>query len=403
MYPEIENLLREKNIMRIFFNRIAGHDRYYLGTWEYILHINYETNDKKVIVKEEVPVLNLKNGNYELFMKSMERYARTFFESDKLWANPISTGTTLEDKLVYSLVGVLLNITGEDYENPAKLFDRYTNFLKDTTFEDFKFGQTIKGIDSLNNCDLEIKYICQDEFQETPEAMVFTIKKGNVTKTLPRIACGIDGDTAYIYGIQGIKEPDTDSSELKAINRKRFKVNNMRNIPEEYRKEYSSLEPYAYISLFAYLCMLKQKGITNIKMPSFLPERYYSKIQTIIEDIVRGTGPQRLTLTPEEIQKHRSALSLERKAELQRKFEIHDKIQYNRTNKFLSYMTRLQCDIPGIEIKETPEINNGYLAIDISKMDISADENDIFKELFERICDLYKAKQKGDHESEYSL
>lgn len=403
MYPEIEYLLREKNIMRIFFDKIAGRDRYYIGTWEYILHINYETDDKKVIVSEEVPVLNLKNGNLELFTKSLGRYARTFFESDKLWANPITTCNTLEDKLVYALVGVLLNLTCEDYENPAKLFDRYTNFIKDTTFEDFKYGQTIKDINSLNNCDIEIKYICQREYQETPEAMVCTIKKGNVTKTLPRIACGIDEDTAYIYGIQGSKEPDTDSSELKAINRKRFKVNNMRNIPEEYREEYSSLEPYAYISLFAYLCMLKQKGITNIKMPSFLPERYYSKIQTIIEDIVRGTGPQRLTLTPEEIQKHRSALSLERKAELQRKFEIHDKIQCNRTNKFLYYMTRLQFDIPGIEIKETPDINNGYLVADISKMSLEAGENVIFNEIFEKMCDLLKTSQKEENESEYSL
>lgn len=393
---EIESLLREDNIKNVFFKRIAGRDRYCLGMWEYILSINYETDMKKVIVDENVPILNLKNGYLKLFMESISKYARAFFESDKYWAMPISAGTTLEDKLVYSIVVVLLNITGEDYENPAKLFDRYTSFLKDKTFEDFEFGQTIKNIESLSNCDLEIEYVNQNEFQETPEAMTFTVKIGTVRKKLPRIACGIDGDTAYIYGIQGSKDSKEYSSELKALNRSRYKVNNLKNIPEEYHEEYLKLEPYSYISLFSYLCMLKQKGITKIRMPSFLPERYYSKRQTIIEDFVRGVGRERLKLTPEEIEKHIQSLSAEKEEKLQENLEKHDTIQYNRTNKCLYYMTRLQSDIPGIEIKETPNINNGYLVIDISKMNLTECENDIFKELFSKISVLFKIHQNEE-------
>ena len=38
------------------------------------------------------------------------------------------------------------------------------------------------------------------------------------------------------------------------------------------------------------------------------------------------------------------------------------------TNKFLAYMSRLECDVPGIEIKQTPDENQIGLAVDISKM-----------------------------------
>ena len=51
------------------------------------------------------------------------------------------------------------------------------------------------------------------------------------------------------------------------------------------------------------------------------------------------------------------------------KLRSKSKIIFNITNKFLQYMSRMECDVPGVEIAETPEQTNGSLVTDISKIE----------------------------------
>ena len=48
-------------------------------------------------------------------------------------------------------------------------------------------------------------------------------------------------------------------------------------------------------------------------------------------------------------------------------------------------MSRLECDVPGIEIKQTPDENQIGLAVDISKMQPRKETTLIFYELSKKI------------------
>ena len=74
----------------------------------------------------------------------------------------------------------------------------------------------------------------------------------------------------------------------------------------------------------------------------------------------------------------------------------HQRIQYNITNKFLSYMSRMECDVPGIEIKSTPDETNGSLIVDISKMNVTPENNLIFYELYKKVESLMQTRNKSD-------
>lgn len=287
-----------------------------------------------------------------------------------------------------------LNATAEDYEKPMNFVKRYTDFLQDNTFGEFLDGITINKVQTLNNCSIEIRKEEQDAFQETPDAMLFTIRVTDSdgqkqAKRLPRVAYGISAGIAYIYGIQGYREEEKPQTEMKKVNRSRFQVNNMENIPDGYQNVYSKQEPYAYISLFTFLCMLKQKGIKKVIMPDYLPLRYEGKELGMLAK-AREVAEQ----AKEE------AVSKKEKKDLLKKIgaEInnHQRIQYTITNKFLAYMSRLECDVPGVEIKQTSAENQIGLEVDISQMTPDKKSNLIFYELDKKIEGLMKQKSTED-------
>ena len=74
----------------------------------------------------------------------------------------------------------------------------------------------------------------------------------------------------------------------------------------------------------------------------------------------------------------------------------YQRIQYNITQKFLSYMTRMTCDQPGISIAQIPDENAGFLVVDISKMQSTSKTNPIFQELDDRIEKLMQTKIIGE-------
>ena len=360
-----DKITEKEKVADLFFSRIAGQKKVSTGKGILSFSTNYETDDKKVIADESLPVINLKNRNLEAFKQALAEYAKAFMESEKSWTTPLNMCNTVQDKLVYGIVAALLNMTYDDFEHPVEFMNRYTQFLRDKSFDEFFGGRLIKNIQTLNNCDIEIRLSDQDIFQETPDALTFTVQKGDISRKLPRIAYGIAGDTAYIYGIQGYKNEKSNDKELKKIDRKRYQLNNKENILGDYQEEFLAQEPYAYLSLFAFMCLLKQKGIYKIKMPDFLPSRYIGHAQRYKENI-----------------------------------EECDRIHFNTTNKFLSYMSRMECDVPGIKIEETPNENDSGLLIDISKMEVTPQNNIIFYELAKKIETVMKQKSKDDSTNE---
>ena len=374
-----EKLLKPENIMKTFFTKIAGQEGIKIGNYFYTLPLNYETDTEKKVICEELNTLNLKGKNLERLQKALVKYVNVFFESDRDWANPIVSCYSNEDKLIHSMHTLFLNLTNADYDDPVKFVERYIDFLTDQTFEDLRNGKNISKVSSLDDCDILVELAEQKEFQETPNAMIFTIKKGGIEKRMPRIAFGIEGDkdkTAYIYGIQGYHEKD-NAKEIKRVNRKRYEVNKRENYPHDYIDVYLKQEPYAYTSLFIFLDMLKQKGITKIAMPAFLPERYEER---------------QIRLNKKYANEH----SKNAEKRLSHEASHYQRIQYNTSQKFLAYMIRMTCELSGIEITQYPDDDLGFLAADISKMNTTNKTNPIFLELNQKVKELIPQKNMGE-------
>jgi len=381
----LNNGLSEKDIMKVFWEKVAGKKKVVTGRQEFIRPLNYITDEKEEIVNPEIPLLNLKGARLPAFEQALTEYVQTFFSSGLNWANPLSSCFSDEDKLLHAISAIWLNATPEDFENPVKFLKRYTDFLRDKTFDEFWGGKQIDKLQTLSNSSFIIFKADQTEFQETPTAIRFKVQKGNVVKELPRIAYGISDGVAYIYGIQAPdRDEDTEKSpEVKKINRSRYKLNSMDNVPEEYQETYLRQEPYAYLSLFAFLSMLKQAGINKVVMQSYLPVRVASK-EMLLEDRIEYELA------------HEAPGRKERLRELYARQGDYKRVQFNITNKFLQYMSRMECDVPGVEIAETPEQTNGSLVTDISKMKISDYENIIFYEVYKKIEEMIKTKDKEE-------
>lgn len=390
LYWEVKNLLKTDNLMDVFFNKVAGRERIRIGNIGYIIPLNYETDEKKVVANPRLPCLNLKNNNMQFFEEALTRYATAFFESERSWANPIESCENLDEKVIYALSSVWLNLTFDDYDDPIRFLNRYTDFLNDKTFDDLFGGILVKNMQTLNNCDIDIRISEQKEFQETPSAIQLTVKKGESERKLPRVAYGISEGIAYVYGIQGYKKKN-ESSDLKKVERAKYKLNNKDNIPEDYINVYMKQEPFAYLSLFAFLSLLKQKDIKRVNMPAYLPERY--------EATEYGVAKYAKNLAKEYVygdlsQKEKK----ERIKQIEKMSKDHQRVQYNITNKFLSYMTRMSCDVPGIKLLETPDMNNSGLVVDISGMQVSEKTNIIFYELYRKMEEVMRNKRRKENE-----
>lgn len=380
--------LNSENIMKVFWENVAGHTKVVTGRREYIRTLNYITDEKEEIVNPDIPILNLKGARLPAFKQALTEYVQTFFSSELNWANPLSSCFSNEEKLLHAISAIWLNATPDDFDNPIEFLKRYTNFLKDKTFNEFWGGKQIDKVQTLSNSTLTIIKADQTEFQETPTAIRFKVQKGDVVKELPRIAYGISEGVAYIYGIQA---PDRDESaektpEVKKINRSRYKLNDMNNIPVDYQESYLRQEPYAYLSLFTFLSMLKQAGINKVVMQAYLPERVASK-EMFLEDRIEYELA------------HEAPGRKERLRELYARQGDYKRVQYNITNKFLQYMSRMECDVPGIEITATPEQTNGSLVADISKMNLTNYENIIFYEVYKKLEELMKTRDKKEEET----
>lgn len=401
---KINNKVREirktpDSLFKFFLNDICGKKSIRQGAREYIRPINYKTDDREVIINDFLPVLNLRDKNYDIVKKELFEYVETFFNSDKFWADPIESCLSEKDKLVHVLSTLWLNATTYDYQNPGQFIRRYTNFLKDNTFSDIYNGIKLKNISTLKGCTMKIRNTDQHEFQETPDAINISLIKDGVEKKLPRVAYGISNGVAYIYGVQGYKEEYRSAHEekiKKKLARARFGMNReIKKTNPEYKEEYLELEPYGYLSLFVFFNLIKQKGIENVQMIHLLPLRYESKRLTILEEARR----EALELTQRKVNRLEKDELLKK---IDDKSDNIDKDEKAIIDKFLGYMLRMTDYTNGLEIvnddlsdakigvkvyqdiKPNDEFPNGRKGFGVNQ-----ETNSIFKEVSERIQNEY--------------
>ena len=87
----LNNGLSKKDIMKVFWEKVAGKQKVITGRTEYIRPLNYITDEKEEIINPEIPLLNLKGARLPAFEQALTEYVQTFFSSELNWANPLSS------------------------------------------------------------------------------------------------------------------------------------------------------------------------------------------------------------------------------------------------------------------------------------------------------------------------
>jgi hypothetical protein len=361
-------------IYDMFINEIAGKKEVQIEDFSYNVALNYNIHDtkyesKKCNIDESLPSINI--NNVELFKEKLNKYIQTLKSKADVWND--MPFTSEEDKIKYTAAMLFVNATFEDFEYPYKYMDNYIAALKDDTFKDLKEEKNICKLTSFKDATLKVKSADQSIFLETPQKLEFSLSKmmqdGNeYTVSLPSVSCFCYEDgTDKILNIAALQNKRIDKSKEKnvfekQVNREKFKLN------DGVDKEEQDVEPLAIISLATAIFLAKQKGITKVRMPDFMPMRWYAK-----------------SLANEKKSKYKN-LDLE---ELQ---EEQIRIQTNVTDKFLRTMIRIEEQIGMVDIGLIPGVLGDYLDCSITDKQVD-NPNKILKEISDNICPV---KTKSD-------
>ena len=244
---------------------------------------------------------------------------------------------------------LFVNATSEEFLNPKDLLKRRINFLKDTTFDEFKEGFEIPLGAMFKDSNLCIKKSVCLVSMETPYRLDFSLTRGSGENyQLPSVYYGISDGVCYLYGIQ-----NSDKKKIKGfgnkkyqneMNRLLYKIND--GVPPRDSDFYQNDENIVDVThsfvlvLDIFTKLLKSRGINTVKAVTYLPVRYQG------QDIWANT------------------LSAEKK-ELSR--QENDRIQSNLTDKFIRTIRRLEFQDSNLEITSYPYENDEYITFKISE------------------------------------
>lgn len=360
-------------IYDMFINEIAGKKEVQIEDFSYNVALNYNIEDtkcenKRCNIDESLPSINI--NNVELFKEKLDAYIKTLRGKSDVWNDiPFSSE---EDKIKYTAAMLFVNATFEDFEYPYKYMDKYIAALKDDTFKALKEEKNICKLTNFKDATLKVKSKNQSIFLETPQKLEFSLSKimqdGNeYTVSLPSVSCFCyeDGKNK-ILNIAALQNKRIDKSKEKnvfekQVNREKFKLN------EGVDKEEQDVEPLAILSLATAIFLAKQKGITKVRMPDFMPMRWYAK-----------------SLANEKKSRHKN-LDLEELKEEQ------IRIQTNVTDKFLRTMIRIEEQIGMVDIGLIPGVLGDYLDCNITDKQVD-NPNKILKEISDNICPIKTKK-----------
>jgi hypothetical protein len=367
------------SIYEMFINEVAGRKEVNIDDFIYNIALNYNITDtkyesKKCKIDDTLPTINI--NNVDLFKNKLNEYVQTLIK--KIDSSNTTPFIAREDRMKYIAAALFVNATFEDFECPYKYMDKYIAAVKDDTFEDLKKGKDICKLSSFKDATLNVRSRQQDIFLETPQKLEFTLSKlmqdnKEYTVSLPSVSCFCyeDGNDK-VLNIASLQNKRVDSSKEKNIfekqvNREKFKLN------AGVEKEEQDVEPLAILSLAGTILLAKQKGMTKVRMPDFMPMRWYAK----------------------SLANEKKSKSKTKNFNLEELKEEQMRIQTNVTDKFLRNMVRIKDQIGIIDIDMVPGEFGNYLECSITDKHVD-NPNKILKEMSDNIC-LVKAKESDEY------
>lgn len=265
-----------------------------------------------------IPTLDIKNKQeFDELLKKYVHKCLQFYDN-KNYPEEILNDPLNKEKMIITLL--FANATFEDFANPNEYLKRRINFLDN--YIDF----LNLGYSEILKTNIKIKIEKDKLNNETPYQ--FMVECGN--SILPRLKFGISDNVAYIYAIQNKDEIS------KKINRALYKVgegfdktNDNYELYEE--GNLNDVTPSFLLVANIFISYLKRIGINNIKICSFLPERWNAKL--IANKLRKIDSEEQL------------------------------KIQNNLTEKFIRTFLRLEHHYDNLKVLSYPMEDSSYLSM----------------------------------------
>lgn len=274
-------------------------------------------NDEDLII----PTLNIKNKKefdnllIQYVNKCLEFYDSSNYPEE---LNDSFNNDICKEKMIMTLL--FATATFEDFEEPISFLKRKINFLEDyTTNINIGYSNILKS-------DIKINVKKDKINNEAPYQFIVNCDDNE----LPHLKFGIDNNIAYIYAIQNSKELD------KKINRILYKVGEgfdktTDNFDIYDEGNLNDITPSFLIVANLFISYLQTLGINDIKVCSFLPERWNAKL---VANKLRNIDQEKQL-----------------------------KIQSNLTEKFIRTFLRLSYHYDNLKVLSYPMDNSSYLSL----------------------------------------
>lgn len=264
---------------------------------------------------------------------------------------------------IQNIKRLFLRMSPNDMLNIESFLQRELSFIQDKTFDEYIGKNTI--ISEYEGYQLKTSLEEAPSWCETTNKMTFFLTNdNNEFHTLPSIYFGITEEygeqVCYIYAIQN----ERHRAENKRIQRTLYKLNKGIENPD--------VNPASILVLQTFINMLKEKGITNIKVPCLqvLSYRYHE----ILSDTTKRDFEKNYSKEQLEYINNLNSYDRERKLEeyeWQKLWYSHvvDKqafISYTKTEGLFKIFRRVQDQFSSIELLNTPFIEDENLNIRIS-------------------------------------
>lgn len=264
---------------------------------------------------------------------------------------------------IQNIKRLFLRMSPNDMLNIESFLQRELSFIQDKTFDEYIGKNTIIG--EYEGYQLKTSLEEAPSWCETTNKMTFFLTNdNNEFHTLPSIYFGITEEygeqVCYIYAIQN----ERHRAENKRIQRTLYKLNRGIENPD--------VNPASILVLQTFINMLKEKGITNIKVPCLqvLSYRYHE----ILSDTTKRDFEKNYSKEQLEYINNLNSYDRERKLEeyeWQKLWYSHvvDKqafISYTKTEGLFKIFRRVQDQFSSIELLNTPFIEDENLNIRIS-------------------------------------
>lgn len=357
----------EQQILDIFYNKIVQEaqtgrvDCFFMMNMIFNLNVeNTQITSTKSIEKDGLLVPTLKITNKELFDSLLVEYVEkaisfydesefSFLEDVKYITEGENIEKLQEEYLIkYVICTLFANLSYSDFMNPVKFLQDRIEMFNERILGDRR-ELYIGNLDSIK-ARLRIYEEKSPIKSESPHRLRGTLEydDGYILE-LPEIYAGKTDDKYIIYGIQKTTEdaPVDETGYVKAI--RKGLISKINGAPEHY-----------ILMIMAFLSLCHDKPIEAVPI---LIERYNAK---------------RIALN------HRTDMTEEEKD------DYHNSLQFNITNVFMRYFTKIEDVTTGMNIDSAPFDLDDRLHLSITEPFSSRAV--VFNELMEKVKNLsYRA------------